>query len=234
MKPEDLLRNALEIHAPWQIIRMRNDLGKGQIDLWVAQDSARSGWFFGSRSKIDQANERIWRHFNIGNARCIVHAVPPSGPANERANDSLQWLGEDDQPFTHGLSRKIAGMFMEGLSFPAICSALDISVTELWKFKYRLDSGQSGLSGAKQPLASDQADSAIPGPNDPIWEKLLEGSISIDIRILSLKLLFTKLRGQFSNISDSEVRILKAHEMQRYFVRHEKLLGHELAQITRF
>lgn len=232
MKPEDLLRDALAIHAPWQIVRMRNDLGKGQIDLWVAQEAARSGWFFGPRSSVDQGNERIWRHFNIGNARCIVHAVPPSGPAS----DDLQWFGEDDQPFTRGLSRKIAGMFMEGLSFPAICSILDISVTDLWKFKHRLDSGKSGLSGAKQSAASaaDQADSAIPGPNDPIWEKLLDGSISIDIRILSLKLLLTKLREQFSIITDGEVRILKAHEMQRYFARHEKLLGHELAQLARF
>lgn len=232
MKPDDLLREALEIYAPWQIVRMRNDLGKGQIDIWVAQETSRTGWFFGSRASVDSSNERIWRHLNIGNARCIVHATAPSGPAS----DNLQWFGEDDQPFTRGLSRKIAGMFMQGLSFPAICSILDVSVTDLWKFKHRLDSGKSGLSGTSQSPggAAEQADSTIPGPNDPVWEKLLDGSISLDIRILSLKLLLTKLREQFSIITDDEVRILKAHEMQRYFARHEKLLGHELAQLTRY
>ena len=43
----------------------------------------------------------------------------------------------------------------------------------------------------------------------------------------------TKLREQFSMITDDKVRVLKAHELQRYFTRHEKLLGHELAQFTR-
>ena len=232
MKPEDLLREALDIYAPWQIVRMRNDLGKGQIDIWVAQQAPKTGWFFNARANVEQGNEQIWRHINIGNARCIVHATPPSGTAG----DNLQWFGEADQPFTHGLSRKIASMFMEGFSFPAVCSTLDISVSDLWKFKHRLDSGKSGLSGktARAGSAPPQAESAIPEANDPVWEKLLDGTISIDIRILSLKLLLTKLREQFSVITDSEVRILKAHEMQRYFVRHEKLLGHELAQLARF
>lgn len=229
MKPEDMLRQALEIDAPWHIARMRNDLGKQQIDLWVARETPRSGWFFSAKNNPSHGIERVWRHINIGKARCMVHAAPPSTPDQP----PLPWFGEADQPFTHALARQIAGMFMEGISFQSICSLLDIPVAELWKFKHNLDNGKAGLS-SPQPVrtAAEQASSTVPEATNPIWEQLLDGSINLDIRALSLKLLLTKLREQFSLITDADVRMLKTHEMQRYFVRHEKLLGHELAQLV--
>lgn len=229
MKSEDLLRQALEIEAPWQITRVRNDLGRRQIDIWVGRESARSGWFFSARGGAPEARERAWRHINVGHSRCIVHAAPP-GDAD---SGQLAWFGSDDQPFTHGLSRQIAAMFREGINFQSVCSMLDIPVADLWKFKHGLDSGKAGLSPLAPPPAERPA-SGVPDASDPLWEGLLDGTINIDIRVLSLKLLLTKLREQMAVITDPEVRILKAHEMQRYFTRHEHMLGHELAQLTRF
>jgi hypothetical protein len=226
MKLEDLLHHTLAIHAPWHIARVRNDLGKNQIDIWVSREVLRSGWFFAARSTAEQGRESVWRHINIGNARCIVHAVIPS----EMQGADLQWLGENDQPFTRAFARQIAGMFMQGVSFASVCALLDLPVADLWKFKHRLDSGKSGLSGPGS--GHDSISALVPPPNDPIWEELLSGSLQLDIRILSLKLLLTKLREQFSIISDGEVRTLKAHELQRYFTRHEKMLSHELAQLA--
>ncbi|UCV20003.1 hypothetical protein [Ferribacterium limneticum] len=226
MKLEELLHHTLAIHAPWHIVRVRNDLGKNQIDIWVSREAQRSGWFFAARSTSEQGRESVWRHINIGNARCIVHAVIPG----EAESADLQWLGETDQPFTRAFARQIAGMFMQGVSFASVCALLDLPVADLWKFKHRLDSGKSGLSGPGS--ASDAISAQIPGPNDPVWEELLSGNLQLDIRILSLKLLLTKLREQFAIISDGEVRTLKAHELQRYFTRHEKMLSHELAQLA--
>lgn len=226
MKLEELLHHTLAIHAPWHIARVRNDLGKNQIDIWVSREAQRSGWFFTARSTPEQGRESVWRHINIGNARCIVHAVIPG----ETDSADLQWLGETDQPFTRAFARQIAGMFMQGVSFASVCALLDLPVADLWKFKHRLDNGKSGLSGPGS--ASDSISARIPAPNDPIWEELLSGNLQLDIRILSLKLLLTKLREQFAIISDGEVRTLKAHELQRYFTRHEKMLGHELAQLA--
>jgi len=226
MKLEDLLHHTLEIHAPWHIARIRNDLGKNQIDIWVSRETLRSGWFFGTRSSAQQGTEHVWRHINIGNSRCIVHAVSP----DTAEGAELQWLGENDQPFTRSFARQIAGMFIQGVSFASVCAILDIPVADLWKFKHRLDSGKSGLSGNAMPGAIS---ATVPAASDPVWEQLLDGSLQLDIRALSLKLLMTKLREQFSIITDGEVRILKAHELQRYFTRHEKLLSHELTQLVR-
>ncbi len=225
MKTEDLLAQALDIRAPWQIDRVRNDFGKDQCDIWITRHAGRSSWFFGNRSSPAHGYEQSWRHLNIGQMRCVIHAVRPTD-----GGDTPSWIGHDDQPFSQALSRKIAGMLRDGISLQAICNHLDVTVADLWKFKHSLDNGKSGLSAATSPADAPQG--AVPAAGNPVWENLLDGSLNIDIRVLSLKLLLTKLREQFAIISDAEVRVMKCHEMQRYFIRHEKLLAHELAQLA--
>ena len=226
MKTEDLLAQALDIRAPWQINRVRNDFGKDQCDIWITRSTGRSSWFFGTRNAAVAAGvEQSWRHLNLGQMRCVIHAVRPTD-----GSDSPSCIGQDDQPFSQALSRKIVGMLRDGISLQAVCNLLDVTVADLWKFKHSLDSGKAGLSVAVGP-ADDQT-GAVPAAGHPVWAGLLDGSLSIDIRVLSLKLLLTKLREQYAVISDAEVRIMKCHEMQRYFTRHEKLLSHELAQLT--
>jgi len=228
MKYEDLLRQALEIDPPWQIVRMRNDLGRHQLDVWVARERPRRGWLFGPRPEWPDEPERIWRHVNVGQSRCLIHA--PSSVDQDGATHP--WTGVGDQPFTHALTRQIATHFVEGVRFQSICKILDIPVAELWKFKHNLDHGLIGLSGLESAAADDRRErSGVPNPGHPIWEALLDGSTDIDIRVLSLKLLLTKLRGQMQLITDPEVRQMKAHELQRYFVRYAPQLAHELAQI---
>lgn len=85
---------------------------------------------------------------------------------------------------------------------------------------------------AAAPAARDDAhDSGIPDLTDPVWSALLQGSHQIDIRVLGLKLMLSRLRAQFELISDDEVRLLKLHELHRYFVKNRRLLAHELAQL---
>jgi hypothetical protein len=228
MKYEDLLQQALEIEAPWQIVRMHNDLGRCQLDVWVARERPRRSWLFGTRADWPDEPERVWRHINVGQSRCLIHA-PWSV---EREGVAYPWSGIGDQPFTHALTRQIATHFAEGIRFQSICKILDIPLAELWKFKHNLDHGLIGLSGLASTGPNDTHDqSGVPGTAHPIWESLLDGSVDIDIRVLSLKLLLTKLRGQMQLISDPEVRQMKAHELQRYFVRYAPQLAHELAQI---
>lgn len=242
MKSTELLNQLLELQGPWQIIKVRDDLGKQQIDVWVGTQTTRGGWFFGPKTAFGEGPEKVWRHINLGTWRCYVHAALPPGTATA----SLPWCGDEEMPFTRAMSRHIAALLWEGIKFQTICTILEVTVTDLWKFKHALDSGRTGLSTAPAaaaapagsaavaaPAAEPANDSAVPDANDPIWEKLLDGSANIDVRVLSLKLLLTKLRDQMRVITDSEVRMLKACEMQRYFARYEQLLGHELAQLRK-
>lgn len=229
MKAEELLHKSLDIASPWHIVRVREDLGKQQIDVWVARQTGKS-WFFGNKSSaIPEDRELAWRHINLGGCRCVVHAVPSveSTPPS--------WVGEPGMPFTHGMSRMIAAMMRDGIKLQSICAILDITVADLWKFKHTLDSGKAGLSGggAAASMAEPPSSSNVPEPDATIWQQLLDGSVNIDIRLLGLKFLLTKLREQMRVITDPEVRVLKAYELQRYFARYEQTLGHELAQLSK-
>jgi len=225
MKADDLLHKMLEIQSPWQIVRIREDLGKDQIDVWVGRQTGKSGWFFGSRAAAaPEEREQVWRHVNLGESRCLIHAAAIDDPAPPG------WSGQSGLPFSHALARRIAAMMREGIKLQSICGLLDLTVSDLWKFKHTLDSGKAGLSGALPP-AEATSTSAVPEPDHPVWERLLDGSLNIDIRLLSLKFLLAKLREQMRLITDGEVRVLKAYELQRYFVRYETVLGHELAQL---
>jgi hypothetical protein len=229
MKTEDLLHKLLDIAPPWQIVRVRDDLGKHQIDLWVGHQEGKSGWFFGAKTaSVSEERAQVWRHINLGDSRCVIHAE-----ASPDAS-SLPWQGEKGQLFTHAMSRLIVAMMRDGIKLQSICAILDISVGDLWKFKHGLDSGKTALSTAATAAVADSAaGSLVPDPDSPVWNALLDGSFSIDIRLLSLKFLLTKMREQMRVISDPEVRVLKCYELQSFFVRHEKTLGHELSQMDK-
>lgn len=221
MKLEDVLHQVLGVESPWQIVNVRNDLGRRQIDIWLGKAAARGGWFFGGRTAVAAGNEHVWRHVNIGDCRCLIHAPLPDGATPP------SWCGEPSLPFTYAMSRLIASMMRDGIRLQSICDLLDVTVGDIWKFKHTLDSGKVGLS--RNAVA--EAASRVPEPEHPVWSSLLEGAVSLDIKLLSLKLLLAKLKEQMRVISDPEVRVLKTYELQRYFLRYEAALDHELLQL---
>jgi len=230
MKAEDLLHKLLDIEAPWQIVRIREDLGRRQIDVWVAPQTTKGNWLFGAKTaSISADREHAWRHINLGDTRCVIHSeVSLTAPPQP-------WRGEIGQPFTNAMSRQIAAMMRDGIKLQSICTFLDITVGDLWKFKHGLDSGKTGLASAAASASAEAATavSKVPEPDSLVWSCLLDGSLNLDIRLLSLKLLLTKMREQMRVIIDPEVRVLKCYELQRFFVRYEKALGYELSQIEK-
>jgi hypothetical protein len=235
VKTTELLHAGLEIDERWQIVDVSYDPGPRQFNVMIAEPSERGGWFSRGKVSASATEKHVWRHVNLGTRRCFIHlAVSPGQlPAD------LPWSGEKDMPFTHALSRQVAALLMHGVSMQAVCSVLDLSLTDLWKLKYNLDSGKTRLATAPAPAPAKAARPAgvanegVPDTTDPVWEQLLDGSMNIDIKFLSLKLLLTKLREQMRVIDDNEVRMLKIYEIQRYFQRNEARLKHELAQLAK-
>lgn len=229
----ELLGRLLAIEPPWQVVDVNCDTATRRIDVQIGPKAARSGWF--SRQKVAAPDGvlQTWRHLNLAGWRCFIHAPATLG----QGANGPSWGGDGDMPFTRAMSREVAKLLMEGLKFPAVCKVLDVQIGDVWKFKHGLDSGRTGLSEVRPPPASaagkavDGAPARVPVPADPVWERLLDGSLDIDIRVLGLKLLLTKLRDHMRRIEDTEVRQLKVHEVHRYFARHEQVLGHELAQL---
>lgn len=232
MKSSELLQQVLEIEKPWQVVDVSYNTQARQVDIHVAEALERSSWFARPRPTAGETTRQVWRHVNLGQRRCYIHLLSTEQPPPTAA----LWSGGKAMPFTHALARQVIQLLAQGLKMQAICELLDLQLAELWKFKYALDSGQTGLAPstpAPPPSAAPArpADSAVPEVGDPIWEKLLGGSIHIDIRFLSLKLLLTKLRKHVTATEDSDVRRLRVVEIHRYLSRYEHMLEYELKQL---
>jgi len=241
-----LLGKLLQLREPWAVREYRLDPTRQRMDIWVGVEVQR-GWFGRPKARIEEGPEQAWRHLDSAGWRTFLHVVPP-----KNADLSSQpWTGAPDLPFTRAMAKRIFDLLNEGLELNSICSLFGINLDELWRFKYALDNGKAGIqvdkiarTGASaRSSTSAVAESApgaalrtggdgdVPDVSDPVWMQLVSGSIEPDIRVLSLKLLLTRIRSQMDIIQDDEVRMLKLRELHRYFVKNARMLGHELAQI---
>lgn len=234
-----LLRQLLLVERPWEVREYRLDVRKRRCDVWIAQEPER-GWF--GRPKAAPAGETaVWQHLAIGPVRFHLHVNLPLGFDSR----GIAWMGEPGMPFTRALAGRVFALFGEGVSLQSVCSLLDLSLQDVWRYRYALDTGRAGGGEAQAPVRATgpapvpaapaaepvPTNSAVPDVTDPVWLQLLDGDMSLDIKVLSLKLMLTRLRSQLDLIHDEEVRMLKLKELHRYFVKNERVLTHELDQL---
>lgn len=233
-----LLRQLLLIERPWEVRDYRLDVRKRRCDVWIGQEPER-GWF--GRPKAAPAGEvAVWQHLALGPVRFHLHVTLPPGFESR----GIGWMGEPGMPFTRALAARVFALFGEGVPLQSVCTLLDLSLQDVWRYRYALDTGRTGGGESESPARPAEpqasaaafaepapASTAVPDVTDPVWLRLLDGDLSLDIKVLSLKLMLTKLRSQLDLIHDEEVRLLKLKELHRYFVKNERVLTHELNQL---
>ena len=229
-----LLRQLLLVERPWEVREYRLDVRKRRCDVWIAQEPER-GWF-GRAKPAAVGDTAVWQHLAIGPIRFHLHVSLPLGVETK----GVSWMGEVGMPFTQALAGRVFALFGEGVSLQSVCALLDLSLQDVWRYRYALDTGRAGAAEPEAPArpaepaaAAEPAltSAAVPDVTDPVWLRLLDGDLSLDIKVLSLKLMLTKLRSQLDLIHDEEVRLLKLKELHRYFVKNERVLTHELDQL---
>ena len=149
-------------------------------------------------------------------------------------------------PFTRALDRQILSLLNEGVSMNGVCAILDLPVAEVWRYRYALDHGRHAVTSTEaQPASVVNPDSAappvvppaapissrVPDLDDPVWQRLMDGTLALDVRVLGLQLLLSRTRSQVALIADEEVRRMKLRDLHRYFVKNERMLVHELRQL---
>lgn len=228
MGSDKLWASLLNLQAPWTVRNITLEETGRRLDIGVGLEMPRSWLGLGRRSPAEET-ERVWRHVNIDGWQCHLHVfLPPGTPPLRHA-----WVGEEDSPFTRGMSRHIFNLLKEGMSFESICKLLGVRFNDLWKFKFALDNGQASPppTEASPEEETGEADGNIPDSAHPVWQALVNGDFDPEIRVLSLKLLLSRTRSQLGAIQDSEVKALKLKELQRYFVKNQRMLGHELTRM---
>jgi len=232
MSPDKaLLRQLLMIERPWEIREYKLDLATLRCEVWVAPEGERGGWFGRERRAPRVVAQHSWDHLPLGGLQVRLHVGFTTGLAPQQA----PWMGEPGQPFTRALVDRLHGHFREGVTVQALCGLMGLRVQDVWRCRYAYDNGPGKappptVEAAPPGLATT---ARVPDLHDPVWQRLVEGDLTLDIRVLSLKLMLTRVRAQLDRVHDEGQRLQQLHELHRYFVKHERLLAHELAQMHR-
>ena len=244
----DSLMLAAGVPRPWRATQYRMDDITKKVHLWITrqaqpQAERKRNWFGMAAVQpvapaMATGPEMQWRHLNVMNFTCHIHTTDP---LDERHYE-LPWLGQPGLPFSNRLSHQVFACLAEGMEMSAVCTMLDIPFADLWRFKYALDKGlvkfeytpakktDSATAVASSTFMPSTLASNVPDVTDPIWERLITGELNVQIKTLSLQLMFTKLRQQFSLQQNDEVKLMKLRELHRYVERNERSLAHELRQ----
>ena len=228
MKDAELCRWLLEVNEPWEISRVRVDTHSRELHAYL---STGKGWF--GRYLGEQPRSR-WRHVNVGAYKTYIHASLPE----QHDQAAHPFLGKSTSDFTHGLARRVIQCLQDGLRYRQVCALLDIDIHLAWQIKHAIESGQLSTAGtdlrARLQLddPAEQSASSIPPSDDHAWLRLLALDCPFEIRLLSLKLLLARARQDFARAHDPDMRILRINELRRFFIKHEKHLQHEIAQLN--
>jgi hypothetical protein len=232
-------KQLLQLQEPWVVRDCRMDEPARCMNIWVGVEQPR-GWFgFGRGKTVETGPALSWRHMNFGGWKVMVHVSVPVGSESPRQT----WAGESGMPFTRALDRQVLNLLKAGVSLSGVSDLLDLPVAELWRYRYALEKGQHPVG--EKPVAAAQppvgegapvlpfpgADTQVPDIADPVWLRLVQGELNIDVRVLSLQLLLSRTRSQVASIADEEVRLVKLRDLHRYFVKNERMLSHELQQL---
>lgn len=246
------LVQAAGIPSPWRATHCRIDGVTKTAHVWITRHPLPSAekkprWFNrGLARSVSQApadrSEMQWRHLNCMDFACQIHTVDDL----DEIHHELPWLGQPGLPFSNRLSRQVFTCLAEGMEMSAICVMLNIPFADIWKFKYALDNGQvkfdytpanrvraCPIAPVMPSTSSQHATNAdnVPDITDPVWEQLITGELSVQIKTLSFQLILTKMRQQVSLQQDNDVKLMKLRELHRYVERNERSLGYELLQL---
>lgn len=238
-----LWKQLLQVQEPWVVQACRADEFNRCMAVWIGVEAPRS-WFGLGRPRVAQGGaEASWRHTGFGGWRVQVHVRVPTGSEMPRH----PWAGEAGMPFTRALDRQILSLLNEGVGMNGVCAILDLPMAEVWRYRYALDHGRHAVTATEaRPAAVVSPDAAappvvasptlpassrVPDLDDPVWQRLMDGTLALDVRVLGLQLLLSRTRSQVALIADEEVRRMKLRDLHRYFVKNERMLVHELRQL---
>jgi hypothetical protein len=227
-----LWNQLLGLPEPWTTLKVDIHPSVKKVDVHVGLEEPR-GWFGFGRKPARATESQTWRHLNYGKWQVQVSVAAPVGADLSRH----AWAGERDFPVTRAMSQQIFDLLRSGCSLQVVSDLLGLPLGDVWRFKYFLDNGRWSTGAESEPAAPGAAAAdqvvaeGLPVANDPVWLDILEGRRQLDVRVLGLKMLLTKLRGQLGLISDRDVRMHKVEEFQRYFAKNRKLLAHEIDQL---
>lgn len=233
-----LIAALLGVEAPWAVTGVLVSSSSHIVTVGIEQPSSRAK-LFARRTTTPARRQLRWEHIGFGGWRCKVMLSVRDGDPLPVAT----WAGDSAaQPYTRGLQSTILDLLIAGATVEQLAVLLRLPFADLWRYKFRLDQGRGAVVGPSEALAAAPthvnpakvaagATSVVPDENHSVWLALLLGRISLDVRMLGLRLLLAKLQRDAGLHSETDLHRQAAGEIHRYFVRSRTSLQHELEQM---
>ncbi len=93
--------------------------------------------------------------------------------------------------------------------------------------------GQLGFTeaAAEQPLPPTEAAIAVPANTDPIWQRLIDGELTLRTDTVSLQMMLVQLRQSVLRNPTESARMAGIKILHQFFLKHELQLAAELQQL---
>lgn len=127
--------------------------GTRQLLVQVGTAAESAGPFWAPRKPAAGGQRLHWAHLPMAGRRCEVVLTLREGQPLPDA----PWAGEQELPFSNALSRLVLDPMLEGATMSQLCRMLDLPLSDLWKYKFRLDHGSARPPQAREAREAREA-----------------------------------------------------------------------------
>lgn len=155
----DWMSQLLGVDAPWTVQDVRVARADRAVQVQIGVQAVERPRLFGPRRAPPPTARRLhWSHTSLAGMRCGIVLNLPEGT---RIPDAA-WAGDPELPFTHGLSRLVLDLMLDGATMAQLCRLLELPLGDLWKYKFRLDQGSARAPQARSPAVAPAAERPAP------------------------------------------------------------------------
>jgi hypothetical protein len=161
------LETLLEVRAPWQVQGFKWSDGTRQLSVQVGTAAESAGPFWAPRKPSAGGQRLHWAHLPMAGRRCEVVLTLREGQPLPEA----PWAGEPELPFSQALSRLVLDLMLDGATMSQLCRMLDLPLSDLWKYKFRLDHGSARPPQARDARETREAARPAAAPAQPAAQR---------------------------------------------------------------
>ena len=250
MQGTDAYLRLLEVSDPWEIKRVETQQDQHRLDIWLGIASPKRRFWFGSNQHSEcktcgrvlmidsNADYHTWRHLNMGSFQCYVHVQLPQGRECAQGGCTFRskyWAHTLQSTFTVSMERLIRDALASCESAADACRLLQVPMTEIKGLSVPIKEAPAATAAPAtptRPATTSVAIAGLPDGSEPIWSKMIDNEIKLDINNLGLQMLLHRLQMQTRRNPSDDFKVNKAYELHSYFVKYNKLLHHEIKQLS--
>lgn len=253
----DFCKQMLGLHDPWQVEEVEIDQPSHRLDIFIGFGDGRKKGLFKGRTqphcpycntalpRTGEYQAVTLRHLQVAGLRTFLHLPPPNSVKSSQPDcDCMQqWAANPDSKFTEAMLN-----FVVQAIEAAPNNQIAAKITGISSSDVREISEQTGaVSGSHTTADDDEISPArasetshdfdlietgeVPPAEHDGWQRLINGDIPIQTDSVALRMLLQRVRSNLEKNPSADTRLVGAHALRQFFIKHQQQLAHELESL---